>query len=86
MEYIKAKGRMFRLNTWFRFQNPFYGFGSPVRHVRKVLEGGVLGDGPVRCVFGRSELPEGRSVTFMVRPVNDYGRFGAPLPSVTFVV
>ena len=41
---------------------------------------------PVRCVFGRSELPEGRSVTFMVRPVNDYGRFGAPLPSVTFVV
>ena len=26
MEYIKEKGRMFRLNTWFRFQNPFYGF------------------------------------------------------------
>ena len=55
MEYVKAKGRMFRLNTWFRFQHPFYGFGSSVRHVRKVVESGILGDGPIRCVFGRGQ-------------------------------
>lgn len=55
MEYVKAKGRMFRLNTWFRYQNPFYGFGSPVKPVRQLLENGILGDGPVRCVFGRGQ-------------------------------
>ena len=55
MEYVKAKGRMFRLNTWFRYKDPFYGFGSSVRHVRKVIESGILGDGPVRCVFGKGQ-------------------------------
>ena len=55
MEYVKEKGRMFRLNTWFRFQNPFYGFGTPVKPVRQVVESGILGDGPVRCVFGKGQ-------------------------------
>ena len=55
MEYVKAKGRMFRLNTWFRYKSPFYGFGSPVKPVRKVVESGILGDGPVRCVFGKGQ-------------------------------
>ena len=55
MEYVKAKGRMFRLNTWFRFKDPFYGFGKEVKYVRKVVENGVLGNGPVRCVFGAGQ-------------------------------
>jgi hypothetical protein len=28
MEAVKANGRIFRLNTWFRFQSVFYGFGT----------------------------------------------------------
>ena len=55
MEYVKAKKRMFRLNTWFRFQSPFYGFGTPVKPVRQVVENGVLGKGPIKCVFGAGQ-------------------------------
>ena len=54
-DYVKAKGRMFRLNTWFRFKDPFYGFGTPVKPVRQVVENGILGDGPVTCVFGAGQ-------------------------------
>ena len=55
MDYVKAKGRMFRLNTWFRFQGGFYGFGTMVKPIRQVVEGGVLGKGPLRCVFGAGQ-------------------------------
>jgi len=55
MEYVKAKGRMFRLNTWFRFYGGFYGFGTTVKPIRQVVEGGVLGKGPLRCVFGAGQ-------------------------------
>ena len=54
-DYVKAQKRMFRLNTWFRFQNPYYGFGTPVKPVRKVVENGLLGKGPVKCVFGAGQ-------------------------------
>ena len=55
MDYVKAKGRMFRLNTWFRFQGGFYGFGTTVKPIRQVVEGGVLGKGPLKCVFGAGQ-------------------------------
>ena len=55
MDYVKAKGRMFRLNTWFRFYGGFYGFGTTVKPIRQVVEGGVLGKGPLRCVFGAGQ-------------------------------
>ena len=55
MEVVKAKGRMFRLNTWFRFQDTFYGFGTPVKPIRKVVENGLLGKGPIRCTFGAGQ-------------------------------
>ena len=55
MDYVKAKGRMFRLNTWFRCQGGFYGFGTTVKPIRQVVEGGVLGKGPLRCVFGAGQ-------------------------------
>ena len=54
-DYVKAKGRMFRLNTWFRFQDTYYGFGTPVKPIRQVVENGLLGDGPVKCVFGAGQ-------------------------------
>ena len=55
MEYVKEKGRIFRLNTWFRFRAPFYGLGTTVKPVRQVVENGLLGKGPLRCVFGAGQ-------------------------------
>jgi len=55
MEVVKAKGRMFRLNTWFRFQGNFYGFGTTVEPLRQIVESGLLGKGPLKCVFGEGQ-------------------------------
>ena len=54
-EVVNAKKRMFRLNTWFRFQGGFYGFGTTVKPIRQVVENGLLGKGPMRCVFGAGQ-------------------------------
>lgn len=43
VEAINATGRMFRLNTWFRFKDNFYGLGTPVKPLKKVVDSGVLG-------------------------------------------
>jgi len=43
VEAIKANGRMFRLNTWFRFTGQFYGLGTTVMPLKKVINSGVLG-------------------------------------------
>jgi len=55
MEVVKQKKRMFRLNTWFRFQGDFYGFGTTVKPIRQVVENGLLGEGPIRCTFGAGQ-------------------------------
>ncbi|HBL75937.1 MAG: oxidoreductase [Bacteroidetes bacterium GWF2_42_66] len=43
VEAIQANGRMFRLNTWFRFKSNFYGLGTTVKPLKKVIDSGVLG-------------------------------------------
>jgi len=35
--------RIFRLNTWFRFQDGFYGMGRPVKPIKKAVMHGLLG-------------------------------------------
>ena len=55
MEVVKAKKRIFRLNTWFRFQGGFYGFGTTVKPIRQVVENGLLGKGPIKCTFGAGQ-------------------------------
>ena len=35
--------RIFRLNTWFRFKDGFYGMGTTVKPIKKVVESGLLG-------------------------------------------
>jgi predicted dehydrogenase len=35
--------RIFRLNTWFRFDGPFYGMGTPVKPIKKIVQAGLLG-------------------------------------------
>ncbi|HIG29985.1 MAG TPA: Gfo/Idh/MocA family oxidoreductase [Verrucomicrobiales bacterium] len=35
--------RIFRLNTWFRFEGSFYGMGTQVKPIKKVVENRLLG-------------------------------------------
>lgn len=43
VEAVQENGRIFRLNTWFRFRGQFYGFGTPVRPIKKIVQNGILG-------------------------------------------
>lgn len=43
VEAMKVHGRMFRLNTWFRFKDNFYGQGTTVKNIKKAVDSGVLG-------------------------------------------
>ncbi len=43
VEAVNANGRMFRLNTWFRFKDRFYGMDTTVRQLKKVVDSGALG-------------------------------------------
>lgn len=40
---VKKYGRMFRLNTWFRFKDQFYGLGTTVKPLKKLIDSGALG-------------------------------------------
>lgn len=43
VEAVNAHSRMFRLNTWFRFKDTFYGLGTDVKPLKKIIDSGVLG-------------------------------------------
>lgn len=43
MEAMKQNGRIFRLDTWFRFQDTFYGLGTTVEPLKKLVDSGLLG-------------------------------------------
>jgi predicted dehydrogenase len=43
VEAVNTHGRMFRLNTWFRFKDTFYGLGTDVKPLKKVIDSGILG-------------------------------------------
>ena len=90
LEVVQREKRMFRLNTWFRFKDPFYGFGTPVKPVRQVVENNLVSDAgkPMRCVFGVGQgfswkfFWSGR-VTQAVEPVPagfDYEMWLGPAP------
>jgi len=40
---VQKNGRMFRLNTWFRFKDQYYGFGTTVKPIKKLVQSGMLG-------------------------------------------
>lgn len=42
-EAIAQHGNMFRLNTWFRFKDDFYGMNVPVSKIKKLVDTGMLG-------------------------------------------
>ena len=43
IEAVKNNSCMFRLNTWFRFRGNFYGMGTTVKPLKKIIDSGVLG-------------------------------------------
>ena len=42
-EAMAQYGRMFRLNTWFRFRGSFYGMNTTVEPIKKLVDSGMLG-------------------------------------------
>jgi len=51
-EAIQANGRMFRINTWFRYKDVFYGMGTPARPIKKLVDSGLLG-WPLKVTVGK---------------------------------
>jgi myo-inositol 2-dehydrogenase/D-chiro-inositol 1-dehydrogenase len=43
IEAVERNGVMFRLNTWFRFKDQFYGLGTTVKPLKKLIDSGVMG-------------------------------------------
>src|SRR4051812_40569764 len=43
--------RIFRLNTWFRFESPFYGLGTPVKSIKKLVQAEIFG-WPLKITLG----------------------------------
>ena len=43
VEAVRRTGRVFRVNTWFRFTDRFYGFGTEVKPLKKAVQNGLLG-------------------------------------------
>lgn len=52
VEAVQQYGRIFRLNTWFRFTDTFYGMGTPVKPIKKLVESGMLG-WPLKVTIGK---------------------------------
>jgi predicted dehydrogenase len=48
---VQRHARVFRLNTWFRFEGQFYDFGSTVKPVKKLVNSGMLG-WPLKATVG----------------------------------
>ena len=51
VEAVQRHGRIFRINTWFRFRSDFYGFGTDVVPIKKLVQSGMLG-WPLRVTIG----------------------------------
>ena len=43
VEEVGKRGRIFRLDTWFRFKDTFYGLGTTVEPLKKLVDSGALG-------------------------------------------
>jgi len=52
VEAVEQYGRMFRLNTWFRFKDIFYGMNTTVKPIKKLVQSGLLG-WPLTVTIGK---------------------------------
>jgi predicted dehydrogenase len=53
IEAVQRNGRIFRINTWFRFRDTFYGFGTTVTPIKKLVDSGMLG-WPLKVTIGET--------------------------------
>ena len=53
VEAVQRNKRIFRLNTWFRFEGGFYGMGTPVQPIKKLVNSGLLG-WPLKVTLNQS--------------------------------
>jgi len=53
VEAVQRNGRIFRINTWFRFRDRFYGFGTTVKPIKKLVDSGMLG-WPLKVTIGET--------------------------------
>ncbi len=53
VDAVQRNGTIFRLNTWFRFRDVFYGMGTPVKPIKKLVENDVFG-GPLKVTINES--------------------------------
>lgn len=51
VEAVQRYGRVFRLNTWFRFRSEFYGFGTPTAPIKKACHHRMFG-WPLKITIG----------------------------------
>ncbi|KAA3655759.1 MAG: gfo/Idh/MocA family oxidoreductase [Calditrichaeota bacterium] len=54
VEAVQRNSVIFRINTWFRFQNDFYRFGMPIADVKKAVANGLLG-WPLKVTIGKHQ-------------------------------
>jgi myo-inositol 2-dehydrogenase / D-chiro-inositol 1-dehydrogenase len=87
VEEVNRYGRMFRVNTWFRFRETFYGMGVDVRPLKKLVENRLLGWPLTVTVSGNTGFDwkfywSGRTdlVPSAVPPELDYDMWLGPAP------
>lgn len=86
-EVIQQQGRVFRLNTWFRFKDTFYGMGTEVKPIKKLVDSGLLG-WPLTVTVGRHTgfnwkfywVGKDHLTPEAVPPELDYDRWLGPAP------
>jgi predicted dehydrogenase len=79
--------RMFRLNTWFRFEDRFYGMNTTVKPIKKLVESGLLG-WPLTVTVSKTTgfdwkfywVGKTHLETQIVPPQLDYDRWLGPAP------
>jgi len=87
IEAVQQHGRMFRLNTWFRFSDTFYGMRTPVKPIEKLVKSGLLG-WPLKVTVSRHTGFDwkfywvGKTNLEAVKPPDelDYDRWLGPAP------
>lgn len=52
VEAVQQHLRIFRLNTWFRFEDKFYGMGTTVKPIKKLVDSKLLG-WPLKVTIGK---------------------------------
>lgn len=87
VEVVQQHQRIFRLNTWFRFTDEFYGMKTTVAPIKKLVQSGLLG-WPLKVTVNKSTgfdwkfywVGKTNLETLPVPPELDYDRWLGPAP------